>query len=486
MTPISQDKAGQGRKKNKSQSCLTIVEIDPRTLIPSPLNEKVYKPVDQCDLELKNMVESMTLNGVLEPLVVSADYYILSGHRRREAAILAGLEAVPCRVREELHDDPNFLQLLVEHNNQRVKTRPEAMREAVVRTNFDEAYRALIAEREKTAEISTETIKVGNRGRRKIISRVKYEIVNAIKKIVEENRKFWPLSDRQIHYRLLNNPPLRNTKKPESRYINDRKSYQDTCDLLTRLRLTGNIPMGAIADPTRPTTSWAVYGNAQSFAKDQLGNFFKGYRRNLQQSQPLHIEVIAEKMTIEGIIRPVCGKYNLPFSIGRGFSSLPARYEIVKRFRSSGKERILLLILSDHDPEGISIGESLLQSFREDFGEEHAQAIRVGLNLEHITRFGLSDNPAEAKKTSSRYRQFVKRYGKKVYELETLTPLQLQTILSEAIDSVINVELFNTELAAERKDAAYLQVVRERIYDDSLDLLKDCENEQFDAGDIDF
>jgi hypothetical protein len=43
--------------------------------------------------------------------------------------------------------------------------------------------------------------------------------------------------------------------------------------------------------------------------------------------------------------------------------------------------------------------------------------------------------------------------------------------------------LFNDELKAERSDAAYLQVVRERIYDNALDLLEDCEAEQLDAGD---
>jgi len=77
----------------------------------------------------------------------------------------------------------------------------------------------------------------------------------------------------------------------------------------------------------------------------------------------------------------------------------------------------------------------------------------------------------------------VKRFGKKVYELEALTPKQLQHILSEAIDSVIDVDLFNDELKAERSDEAYLKAVRERIYNDSLDLLKDYETEQLDTGD---
>ncbi len=484
MTPISQNKAGQGsKKKSNSETSLTIVKIDPRNLKPSSKNEKVYKPIDPEDPAIKELARDIAENGVLDPLVVSADGYILSGHRRCEAAILAGLKVVPCRRVDIRHSDPEFLDLLVSHNTQRIKNRREQLLETIVKSDPDEAYRQLLAFREKQSEIKIETIDVGSRGRRKRISKLKSKMVKVVKDVINTNRKFWPLSDRQIHYRLLNNPPLRNTNRPGSVYRNDRASYGDLCNVLTRLRLTGEIPMTAIADPTRPTSSWYVHSSPQDFAREELDDFLKGYRRDLQQSQPIHIEVVAEKMTVQSIIEPVCGKFNIPYTICRGYPSLPARYEMVERFKRSGKERLLLLVLGDFDPEGINIGESLLQSLREDFGVKNAQAVRVGLNPEHVERFNLSDNTAEAKETSARYKGFVKRFGKKVYELESITPEQLQHILSEAIDSVIDVELFNTELKAERSDAAYLQVVRERIYDNALDLLKDCEAEQLDAGD---
>ena len=225
----------------------------------------------------------------------------------------------------------------------------------------------------------------------------------------------------------------------------------------------------------------------------------------LQQSQPLHIEVVAEKLTVQSIVGPVCEKYNIPYTIGRGYSSLPARWEMIQRFRRSGKEKMCVLILGDFDPEGINIGESLLQSLRGDFGvgiintmegimhllfgdsdECDIEAVRVGLNPEHIERFELHDNTTEAKKTSTRYAKFVKQYGKKVYELEALTPTQLRQILTEAIDSVIDVDLFNEELEAEKKDAAYLQAIREKANAELFNLL-DIEDDQMDgAGEVEF
>jgi len=471
------------KEETKSLTCLTFTEINPRDLKPSPKNNKIYKSIDREDPAIKELARDIAVNGVFEPLVVSADNFILSGHRRREAAIIAGLKTVPCRIVNVRHDDSEFIKMLVSYNNQRVKNREEQFREEIIKTNYDKAYQELIEYRNEKAKVRPETITVGERNPRKKISRLKSKMVEAATNVVNELKEFWPLSDRQIHYRLLNKPPLCNIKRKNSIYKNNRACYQDLCDLLTRLRLTGKIPMNAIADPTRPTTEWDVHDNPKDFVRKELDHFLKGYRRNLQQTQPLHIEVIAEKLTVESIIEPVCGKYNVPYTIGRGYGSLPSRSKIVQRFKRSGKDRLLLLILGDFDPEGVNIGESLLQAMREDFNEDNTAAVRVGLNPGHIERFNLHDNTSEAKSTSSRYKAFVQRYGKKVYELEALSPEQLQTILSEAIDSVLDVQLFNAELEDERKDATYLQAVRKSISSNTLDLLEDNKTDLFDGDD---
>jgi len=467
------------------ETSLKVSDINPRDLKPSIVNRKVYKPVDPDDPAIIDLANDIAeKKGILEPLVVSKDGYILSGHRRCVAAILAGLKVVPCRRMNIMHTDPVFLGLLVSYNKQRIKDREELFRETLLKTNPDEAYQTLIDHREEQAEVKVSTISVGTRGKRNKITKVKFPMVERIKEVVlVERRDSWPLSARAVHYALLNKPLLRNTKK-KNRYCNDSKSYEDTCNLLVRLRLSDEIPMNAIEDETRPTIVWDVHSTPQDFARCELDNLLKGYRRNLQQTQPLHFEVVAEKLTVQGIIRPVCGKYNIPYTIGRGYSSLPARNEIVKRFKRSGKERLCLLVLGDFDPEGVNIGECLLQSIREDFGVENAQAVRVGLNLEHIERFNIYNN-TEAKEDSARYKSFVKRFGKKVYELEAIEPQRLQMILSETIDSVIDVEAFNTELEAEKSDATYLQAVREQIYENVLGLIDDDESTQLDTDDMD-
>ena len=81
----------------------------------------------------------------------------------------------------------------------------------------------------------------------------------------------------------------------------------------------------------------------------------------------------------------------------------------------------------------------------------------------------------EAKKSSSQYQKFYDRYGTDdVFEVEALRPAQLQTLLEEAIDSVMDLDLFNQEREKEKSDAADIEAYRETI----LNYIKDYRNEE--------
>jgi hypothetical protein len=72
-------------------------------LRPSPENDQLYKPVSPSDPDVQDLAAGIRRDGLLEPLVVTLDNYILSGHRRRVACKLAGLTEVPCRVENILN-----------------------------------------------------------------------------------------------------------------------------------------------------------------------------------------------------------------------------------------------------------------------------------------------------------------------------------------------------------------------------------------------
>lgn len=99
----------------------------PEDLTPHPKNEEIY--VDD-DLP-PDFIDSIRDHGVREPLVVTPDDRIISGHRRWRAARQVGLESVPVRV-ERYESDLAEWEAIVDYNRQRRKTPAQIVNEAEV------------------------------------------------------------------------------------------------------------------------------------------------------------------------------------------------------------------------------------------------------------------------------------------------------------------------------------------------------------------
>ncbi|MGA2584920.1 MAG: ParB N-terminal domain-containing protein [Tepidisphaeraceae bacterium] len=377
------------RRSARAEITLPLSEVR-----PSSENDLLYQRINPDDPAFAELVASIAASGILEPLTITADNWIISGHRRHAAATAAGLAVIPCRrlpIRRA--DDPDgFLKLLAEHNLQRVKTRDERAREALVSVDKAEAYAHLKKYRQRETDhgqFRGAGVEIGERKGRAEISRAKGPMLAAVQKIIDECRDFWPLSDRQVHYRLLNDPPLIHASKLESAYANDLPSYRALTDLLTRARLVGSIPWNTIGDETRPYTSWNTWREPGVFIRQQADDFLKHYWRDLMQSQPHHVEIVAEKLTVKTIVERVAQDYTIPVTIGRGFCSIQPRYELAQRFKTSGRAHLVILLLSDFDPDGEGIAQSFARSMRDDFGiaEDRIRAVKVALTSEQVKRF---------------------------------------------------------------------------------------------------
>jgi hypothetical protein len=309
---------------------------------------------------------------------------------------------------------------------------------------------------------------------RQEITRAEAPMIAAIKEILEANRDFWPLSVRQVHYRLLPYQVLAHASKPNSVYRNTLNDYHKLTELLARARLAGLIPFAAIGDETRPVETWPVHKTVENFVREERARFLSGYWRDVLQSQPDHIEVIGEKLTIEGAIRSVCARYTVPYTIGRGFTSLDPRKKLIERFRASAKNKLVVLALSDFDPSGEEIAHSFVRSLRDDFGvaESQIEPVKVALTLIQVREFRLPP-VMTAKETDPNYERFIERYADSaVHELDALEPAQLQSLLTRALDNVIDRKAYTAEIEAERRDGAFLDRVRQSVNQaiESLDL----------------
>ncbi len=444
-------------------AALVAGQVGLAVLTPSPENELLYRP-PTADPDLESLARDIAAHGIREPLVVTRDNYILSGHRRYAAARMAGLDVVPVRYADFARSDrtrDDYVKELAAHNQQRVKTLDEQLREKIVAVNPEQAHAALVQHRREQSKVAAVPMIIRGAKTRHGISAAKKPFLDSIMAVVEARREYWPLSVRQIHYALLNNPPMLHAKK-SGRYSNTRASYQQLCELALRARLDGRIPWKAVSDETRPQSNWPTHHCASEYIAAQADRMFKTYWRDLMQSQTNHVEIVGEKNTVQSIVHRVAADYTVPYTIGRGYCSGVPRYEMAQRYRMSGKSRLVLVLLSDHDPDGEEISQSFVRSIRDDFGVQEIVAVRAAITPEQIEDYDLPPMMT-AKKTSTNYAKFHAQHGDAVYELEALPPDALEQILRDTIGSVIDTEAFNYELEKEVKDAAFLDEQRQRV-----------------------
>lgn len=115
-------------------------------------------------------------------------------------------------------------------------------------------------------------------------------------------------------------------------------------------------------------------------------------------------------------------------------------------------------MLGDFDPEGEDICHSFARSMRDDFEIKDIEAVKVALTSAQIKKHRLPKRMTA--KESSRREKFVKKHGENVWEIEALPPATLQEILTEAIESVIDLDAFNHEVMEEHQDALQLETYR--------------------------
>jgi len=432
-------------------------------------NDLLYDEFGLANSDDVDLAISIRDKGIQEPLVVTADWVLLSGHRRLASAKAIGLEEVPVRQLEvnfyELGEKErvDYLRLF---NQQREKSPGEKLREKMLDIDPAKAHTDLKRRRLNImtkADMPATNVRMGAKKVRAAITTMQF--LAKAQQVIEENRPYWPLTVRRVHYLLLNDPPLKHDKKPDSKYVNDKASYKALTGLLIRARLSGDVPMQSIEDSTRPIQEGGGFSTFEEFVSAEMDDFLMRYSRNLMQGQPHHVEIMLEKNALRTVIESVAKEYCIPCTTGRGFSSLSPRHDLAKRFRRSGKSGLVLLMLTDFDPDGDEIAASFARSLRDDFGISSIKAIKVALTAEDVAQYDLPSD-MDAKVTSPNYQKFLNRYrSTKVVELDAAPVTLLQSKLREAIESVIDRAEFNAQVEMEKQDSAHIEAHRQVVFE---------------------
>lgn len=437
--------------------------LPPDAISPALENSKLYNAFSVANPDDRELVDSIVERGILNPIRVTADMVIIDGNRRHAGTKISRQQTVPVIVENVKWADlspSERVRLLAAYNQQRDKTVDERLAERIAATDPADAYAAVQSYRATRSHIEVvSNICTGERRKRAKITTEAFFL--AVRKLVFAHRDEWPVSNRFIHYLLLNDPPLTHDAKPESHYRNDLASSKKLSNLLTRMRANGDIPIDCICDDERPEQTWPVYREASSFIHRQQDKFLRGYWRDLMQSQPHHIEIIVEKRTRYALAQRIASNYTIPVTAGKGYASFAPRAHIFQRYQRSGKDRLVLVFLTDHDPDGEQIAASFTSYMMEDFDipARSIFAVKAALTAEQVRTLDLP-SALEAKESSPNFKRFVDKYGTRAVELDAMPGDVLEKALRDTIESVIDVDAFNLEVEEERQECHELEARR--------------------------
>lgn len=435
---------------------------------PSPENDDIYGEITaDNDPGVFRLVESIRRVGLEEPLILTMDGFILSGHRRFVSCRHIGWTMIPVRYAAIRRDQTtDYHRRLAELNPQRIKSVKTVLAEEFLQSDDYVTEEDFRTETFRKSEVDATYAIIEGVKRVEPIGPRKQEFLEAAVAVVQELEPYWPISVRTVHYRLLNNPPLTQATQERNerwRYRNDQKSYDKLSDLLVYARYAGCIPMGCIDDPTRISRAYKyrTYLNPAEFIQSQLANFMQNYRRHRLEGQPNHVEVLLEKNTLLSMCEPVCDVFMVPVNVSRGYGNPSVWRKMEDRFLQSGAEKFILLSVADHDPEGFNLVDDAVRSLRQRHGLP-VHSVRVGLTMEQIQKQGA--HPAFAKESSSRFQEYVNRTGSnQCWEAEALDPHFLEQELRSAILSVLDMEQLKAVQDLQETEREQIKQVREKM-----------------------
>jgi hypothetical protein len=262
------------------------------------------------------------------------------------------------------------------------------------------------------------------------------ELRQAIYGIAEADH---PVTVRQVFYRLVS---LGLIEKAEREYKNVAQR------LLGELREDGTIPFAWIADSTRWMRKPASFSDLQSALRAAR----ESYRRALWDTQPHYVEVWLEKEALSGVLYPITAEWDIPLMVTRGYASKSFLHEAAQVMAPQNRPCVLFYF-SDHDPSGANARESVLSTLRRYAPEAQIEVWQLAVTPAQVEALDLPLRPT--KQSDSRAKGWT---GGSV-EIDAIPPRQLKSILTEAIESLVDPYQLALVKAAEQDELRVLTLL---------------------------
>lgn len=279
--------------------------------------------------------------------------------------------------------------------------------------------------------------------------------LNQAQEILNELEAYKPLTLRQIYYQFVGKG-----------YIENKVSeYGMLSNLLKWARIDGYVSWDSIEDRVRAFHNGVGFDDKDQFIGHELDNFLHGYRRNLLQSQEKYIEAWIEKDALTAIFKRVAMPYCVSVVVCRGFSSVSFLNDFGMRLTYQNKKTPVVLYFGDFDPSGVEMLEAMKTTLQDELNIKNIEFRRKALLQDDIHIHQLPHSPNALKYTDTRAKKHVTAYGEIAVELDALPPAILEGKIKDAIESEIDISLFNKEVERHNNELDLLNSLKCKVSD---------------------
>lgn len=275
------------------------------------------------------------------------------------------------------------------------------------------------------------------------------ELLGQVDSVLDEYKPYWPLTIRQVFYRLVG----------AHDFPKDEAAYGRLCHHMANARRGRRLSFDAIRDDGVMTVDLTRYADVEAFLRT-VRYMSTYYRKDIMASQPYHIEVWCEAAGMIHQLANVAHDYSINVYSSSGFDSLTAKKRLADRICDAGKPAVILH-LGDYDPSGESIYDSIAEDVAafveadKPWGNVDVIFERVALTEEQVATYRLPTAPPKA--TDSR----TKTWEGQTCQLEALAPDQIADILRDAILRHVDIDLMEECEEQELKECQEIRYLLE-------------------------
>lgn len=247
-----------------------------------------------------------------------------------------------------------------------------------------------------------------------------------------------PQSVRHVFYRMTDPRLAEPVEKSDRGY----RHVQDRC---VKLRRSGRLPYGWLADSTRRGYHTNTFTGMSDFLRRMNGL----YRSDLWFHAPHYVEVWVESRSIAGVIQDDCKELAVSLYPCGGFSSITLAYEAAEAINACADDKhVVILYVGDYDPAGVLIDKSLERELRAHLASNIELTFeRIGITEQQITDLDLPSNPRKATDKRSQHVQFA-------VEAEAMPAATMRALVRTHVESYLPehaLEIAKVAEAEERK-----------------------------------